>query len=219
MKNIRAALSLVSVLGFAGCTSLRVQTDYDAQASFAQLGTYSWIDQAAGDGGRNPAVNSTLVEQRIRDAVDSTLGFLGYGKMAPANADFHVAYSIASEQRSRVDAGYGYGSYGSYGYSSRLRYRYGGRGLGFGRFGRGYDPYYLPYYGSSTVREYLEATLVLDIIDAQTNRIIWRGWATDKLDRDPKPEAVAAYVQAAVGKILEKFPPDNLGARPRHIAP
>ncbi len=220
MTAIRAALSLVSVLGFAGCASLRVQTDYDAQASFAQLGTYSWIDQTVQVGG-NPAVNSTLVERRIRDAVDNALGRMGYRKVTTDSSDFRVAYSIVSEQRSAVDAGYGYGTYG---YGSRLGYRRRGHGhfghgrFGRGRFGHGYDPYYDPYYGSSTVREYVEATLVLDVVDALTNQLIWRGWATARLDHDPKPKAVSEYIQAAVGKILEEFPPASLGSRPRHIA-
>ncbi len=216
MTAIRAALSLVSVLGFAGCASLRVQTDYDPQASFAQLGTYSWIDQTVEVGG-NPAVNSTLVERRIQDAVENALRRTGYRKVTTDSPDFRVAYSIVSENQSTVAAGYGYGAYG---YGSRLGYRYRGYGhFGRGRFGYGYDPYYDPYYGSSTVREYVEATLVLDVVDAQTNQLIWRGWATDRLDHDPKPEAVSEYIQAAVGKILETFPPASLGSGPRHIAP
>ncbi len=216
MTAIRAALSLVSVLWVAGCASLRVQTDYDPQASFAQLGTYSWIDQTVEVGG-NPAVNSTLVERRIRDAVDNALRRMGYGRVTTDSADFRVAYSIVSEQQSTVDARYGYGAYG---YGSRLSYRYRGHShFGYGRFGHGYDRHYDPYYGSSTVREYVEVTLVLDVVDAQTNQLIWRGWATDRLDHDPKPEAVSEYIQAAVWKILETFPPASLESRPRHIAP
>ncbi len=216
MNAIRVALGSCAVLGLTGCTSLQVRTDYDPQASFAQLGTYSWVDQTVAVGG-DPAVNSTLAEQRIQDAVDNALQRIGYRRVATDSQDFHVTYSIASEQRSTVDAGYGYGAYG---YRSRLRYRYRGHSyFGRSRFGYGYDPYYDPYYGGSTVREYLAVTLVLDIIDARTNKLIWRGWATDKLDHDPKPDAVSEYIQVAVGKILETFPPASLESRPRHIAP
>ncbi len=61
--------------------------------------------------------------------------------------------------------------------------------------------------------------MVLDVVDARTNELTWRGWATDELDDDPTPEAVQKYVKAAVDKILEKFPPASLGPRPHQIAP
>ena len=60
--------------------------------------------------------------------------------------------------------------------------------------------------------------MVLDVVDARTNELIWRGWATDELDDDPTPEAVQKYVREAVEKILEEFPPASLGLRPNLIA-
>ncbi len=61
-------------------------------------------------------------------------------------------------------------------------------------------------YGSSVVPEFVWGTLVVDIFDARTNELIWRGWAEDALDDNPKPEKVQMYVSEAVGKILERFP-------------
>ena len=57
--------------------------------------------------------------------------------------------------------------------------------------------------------EYLQGTLVLDIIDARTNELIWRGWANTVLDHDPEPEEVHMYVNEAVRKMLEEFPPTD----------
>ena len=57
------------------------------------------------------------------------------------------------------------------------------------------------------MNEYLEGTLILDIIDAHNNEITWRGWASKALDHDPDPDNVRMYVNKAVEKILEKFPP------------
>ncbi len=222
MKRIRLALSSFAVLTLAACASLQVRTDFDPQASFAQLRTYNWSNQTA-DAGQDPAVNSPLVERRIRHAVDSTLGRMGYQRVTTDTADFRVAYRIVTERKTTVDRGYGYGSYGYGSY-------YGGGFLGHGHFGHGFFGRghfrrshfglgYGPYYGSGRVREYTRAQLVLDVVDAQTDELIWRGWATKSLEDNPTPEAVRKYVKAAVEKILERFPPASLGPRPQQVAP
>ncbi len=221
MKRISLALSSFAVLTLAACASLQVRTDYNPQASFAQLRTYNWSNQTV-DAGQDPAVNSPLVERRIRHAVDSTLGRMGYQRVNTGTADFHVTYRIVTERKT-VDRGYGYGSYGygSYyggGYLGHGHFGHGsfGRGhFGRSRFGFGYGP----YYGSSRLREYVQAQLVLDVVDAQTDELIWRGWATKSLEDNPTPEAVRKYVKAAVEKILERFPPASLGPRPQQVAP
>ena len=222
MNIIRIALSSFAVLGLAGCASLQVRTDYDAQASFAQLRTYNWINQPVGVAG-DPALSGRLVERRIQHSVDSTLGRMGYQRVTTGTPDFRVAYRIVAERKARVDPGYGYGAYGSRSYYGRgyLGYgHFGHRSFGHGNFGRSHLGLgYSPYYGSSRVREYTLAKLVLDVLDARTDELIWRGWATKSLDDNPTPEAVQKYVKAAVEKILEEFPPASLGPQPRHIAP
>ena len=100
---------------------------------------------------------------------------------------------------------YGYGLYGS------RHHRYGRRGyLGFGhyggRYGYGYGYGYGYRYGGY-VDEYLEGTLVIDIIDPVANEVIWRGWASDAMDADPDPSRVRKYVNEAVTEILARFPP------------
>ncbi len=59
------------------------------------------------------------------------------------------------------------------------------------------------------MREYLEGTLILDIVDDRNSKLIWRGWASGALDHDPRPDKVRMYVNKAVRKILEKFPPTS----------
>ena len=77
MKTSRATLSSFAVLALAGCATLQVRTDYDTEASFGQLRTYTWIDRDA-DAGGHAALHSPLLDKRIRSAVDSTLTSRGY---------------------------------------------------------------------------------------------------------------------------------------------
>ena len=55
--------------------------------------------------------------------------------------------------------------------------------------------------------EYQEGTLMIDIINAAKNELVWRGSATDIVDPDLSPEKKTQKINNAVARILEKFPP------------
>ncbi len=189
--KFRATWSSAVVLVLAGCASLQVRTDYDQQASFAPLSTYDWNGGEV-DAGNNPAVNSPLLGKHIRGAVEGELDRMGYRKVTSGTPDFRIAYRVVAEEES-----YGYG--GSYGYGrSYYPGRYGFRFFGGGHFSPygygGYSGAGYGYAGAGRVREYLRGTLVLDITDARTGEVIWRGWASKSLHQDPRPEKVRMYV-------------------------
>jgi hypothetical protein len=55
--------------------------------------------------------------------------------------------------------------------------------------------------------EYEAGTLVLDIIDARTNRLIWRGWAQNSVeDMLDDPDKMARTIDEAVTRMLEMLP-------------
>ena len=60
------------------------------------------------------------------------------------------------------------------------------------------------------VREFLEGTLILDVVDTRTNELVWRGWATGALAHNPKPDRVSMYVTEAIADILERVPPERI---------
>ena len=230
-----ATLSSFAVFALAGCAGLQVQTDYDPEASSAELSTYDEVEEEAGAYvSGNPALDSPLLKRHIRGAVEAQLGRMGYRKVTSdtpelgragegelgrtgspkvtSNApDFRIAYSVIAER----EASYGYGSYGfggPYGYRGSS---YRGSSLGFSLYGGRYlRPYYSSYYGypgagyggTGGVRESLRGTLVLDITDVRTEEVIFRGWARKSLHYDPSPEKLRMYVNEAVEEILEDFP-------------
>jgi hypothetical protein len=54
---------------------------------------------------------------------------------------------------------------------------------------------------------YDEGTIVVDVIDARTNALVWRGWAQDSVTGiADHPGRMADYVDAAMRKIMERFP-------------
>ncbi len=118
-----------------------------------------------------------LYDKRIKSAVNSQLEAKGFEKK-PINSDFIVAYHVGVKERINVqDWGYGYG---------RRRY-YRGRDI--------------------RVQQYTQGTLILDIVDAQTKQLIWRGTAQGAVDPSASPQERQERLNEAVSKILEKFPP------------
>jgi hypothetical protein len=56
--------------------------------------------------------------------------------------------------------------------------------------------------------DYEAGTLLLDIIDARTNRLVWRGWAqrgVEDMLRDP--DRMARTIEQAVTRMLQRLPP------------
>jgi hypothetical protein len=55
--------------------------------------------------------------------------------------------------------------------------------------------------------QYEAGTLVLDIVDAQTNRLIWRGWAQNSVADMLEDRAVMAKtIDQAVTRMLLRLP-------------
>ena len=58
-----------------------------------------------------------------------------------------------------------------------------------------------------TVDQYDEGTLILDVIDSCTEKLIWRGMAIDRVEFSARPEQRDERVRLAVEKMLASFPP------------
>jgi hypothetical protein len=65
-----------------------------------------------------------------------------------------------------------------------------------------------PDYGDRTrVVQYDEGTILVDIADATTNDVIWRGWARFDIGRAlAEPETMAKAIDEAVEKMFRRFP-------------
>jgi hypothetical protein len=57
------------------------------------------------------------------------------------------------------------------------------------------------------VIEYEQGTLVLDIIDARTNKMVWRGWAQDSMSGViDNQDRLEDQVKKAITRIMARFP-------------
>ena len=57
------------------------------------------------------------------------------------------------------------------------------------------------------VHEYTEGTLILDVLDAATKSLVWRGTAQAEALPSVDVSTPQARIREAVRRILERFPP------------
>ena len=93
-------LALVVVALLAGCSAIRVTTDWDREVDFAGYKTYRWAptqkteDYRAGD--------QSLLDKRIRSAVANELKARGLKQRDGGGADLLAVYRVSSHRRTDV---------------------------------------------------------------------------------------------------------------------
>lgn len=178
---MRLALLVVAFVLSTACSNIRVRTDWDpstVDATYAYK-TYSWLPNPTGD----TRIYNAVVESRVHTAVDTYLAERGYQRV-DKEGDFNVGWHADIDTKMDVNTvnsyyGYGYGNW------------YGGPG------GWSSDTY---------VTTWDEGTLVIDITDAKTNQLVWRGAAIAEIHHQKDPEKRQKRINGAVAKVLAEFP-------------
>lgn len=122
--------------------------------------------------------SNPIWEQRIRDAVDKELQAKGWQRN---DTDGDVALTAVGSAETEAEYTTFYDNLGG--------------GWLWGGFGT----------ATTTSVTYKVGTLVLDMYDTQTKRLIWRGVATKSLSN--KPEKNEKALEKAVEKMFKNFPP------------
>ena len=180
MKNTIRITGLLAVVFALACSSMNINHDWDRDADFGSYQTYAWAPQssAAPQNAQQAQSRNDLLDKRVRRAIDEELVAKGFSEN-PASADVHVVYHTGAQDKINVtDWGY------------RYSYDYWGWG------GRDIDVY-----------QYTEGTLVIDLIDATTKELVWRGSATKTIDSNPTPEKMENNIRKAVQAIFQNYPP------------
>jgi hypothetical protein len=184
MKMFKLTVSGVTailLLLFAGSIFAQdVSTDYDKAYDFKTLKTF-----AAKIG---TSWGNQLSEDRVIAAVESELTKKGWQKTDADSADAIVMVHGSTEQKHDINTFYtGYSGWGYGGW-----YGYGGGGMGSTH---------------TTVTEYKVGTLVTDIFDAKSKKLVFRGVAQDEISS--KPEKNEKKITKATEKLFKNFPPGS----------
>jgi hypothetical protein len=122
-----------------------------------------------------------LNHKRVMRAVDAQLAARGLAKAASADtADVLVAYHASFDRNLQIN-----------GFSS---------GFGGYRFGGNRS-------GTATVDEIMVGTLVVDVVDARSRTIVWRGTATKDVDTRASADKRDKNINRAAEKLFKNYPP------------
>jgi hypothetical protein len=73
----------------------------------------------------------------------------------------------------------------------------------------GYTGYRVNRWSSARVQQVPVGALVVEMLDAKTKDVVWRGIATKDLDVDASPEKREKNLNKAVEKLFKKYPPSK----------
>jgi hypothetical protein len=122
-----------------------------------------------------------LNHARMVRSIDARLAEKALARVEPGDSpDLLVAYHASFDQNLKIDA-----------FST-----------GWGPFGLGPDR-----SGSATVQKILVGTLVVDIIDARTHTLVWRGMASGDIKPNDKPQQRDKKLAKAMEKMFRNYPP------------
>jgi hypothetical protein len=184
VKTVISCFVLTIVIA-APAAALDVWVDYDVSADFSSYKTFKW--------GPTPNTSlsgeSPMMHSRLKNGIEYYLVEGGKTEVAE-DPDLYVTYHTNS--------------------TSELAFNISGMGYGFST-GWTWDPYWGGMHGfsggggtsASSVTTYPRGTLVIDIWDARTKNIVWRGTAEGAIHENPKK--AAKQIEKILKKMVQKF--------------
>jgi len=174
--TVSTAVMLLSAPAFAQ----KVTYDINRGSNFSQVRTFSIKETPPADptASKTTAYDSPIVRQNTNAAVAAQLEARGLRR-----DDVHPDVFITTHRTFQTEY-YGWGG--------------PGWGYGYGYWGYGYGSYYL--------EPIVVGTLVVDITDAETGELMWRGLSERDMHPTSSPEHRLKRINKEVYKIFKKYP-------------
>ncbi|MGI2173239.1 DUF4136 domain-containing protein [Shewanella ulleungensis] len=176
----------VAVLALSACSTLKSSSDFDPSVNFSQYKSFAWVEKNNGDAEYHL---DGLMDQRVRTAIETQLSQKGISKVDKPEADLLVNYITKVDKKINVDT-----------FNSHF----------------GYNPYYGPRWGlagsmqtETIVREYEVGTLMVDLVDNKTGKLVWRGTIADTVREQSTPQERVETINHAIGSVMMNYPPKS----------
>jgi len=182
-KKNAVALCAAAMFLLAACApSLKVNSDYDKSVDFSKYKTFTLYQSDSSNSAISP-----LNQDRIRNAVIAAMQSKGFVE-ATGSPDLLVNTVAILKDKVALSSNTNY-----YGYGGVYRPYYWGGGMG----------------GSSSttynIDHYKDGSLIIDVVDANTKKLLWQGIGNKEIDNPIKnPDVEAPNI---VNKIMAGFPP------------
>jgi hypothetical protein len=172
-----AVIAVTVVMGAACAATLSVSSHVDHGVDFAVFRTYDWGPADALPTGDPRLDANPFFKDHVQGAVEKQLATRGLRLVTTETPDLLIHYHASISTRMDVNR-----ADEAYGYCSV-----------------GDCP--------SNITQYEAGTLVIDIMDARTNKLLWRGWAQNSVEdalRDP--DKMARMIDRAVTEMSRHLP-------------
>lgn len=176
----------IAVLLLSGCApSVRVRSDVAPDANLAQYRTFGFFEQLGVEGDNY----SNIFGQHFRAAIAQEMEARGYTRSDPPQLLVNV--TVGSEDKIRVN-------------TYQEPYLYGGY---YGRpyAGMYYGPWGYPGATHTSVHQYTEANVYIDVVDAAEHKMVWQGVATFTVT-DKMQQQLRESIYTTVDSIFTQYP-------------
>lgn len=189
----RAPLAVIFSCLLVACSNQPVYTiDHNENIDFSRFSSYRWYDDVhASKTSEYRKYNSS--DARVRTHIDRELQKKGLTEATTGLADLWLNYNISKQEKMRIDNFGGYPSQGMHG------------AVGAGTYGSAVS---VGYSSGPDVKVYKEGTVVIDIIDSGSRKVIWRGIAEGKLKKSLTHKEKDHIASELSRELLASFPPE-----------
>jgi hypothetical protein len=173
-KSFLGILLLICVLlfSYSSARAQDVRYNFATGTDFSKFRTYKWVTITGAE------QVDQILDQQIKQSIDSQLATKGFSKVDTETADMYVAYQVSIRQEQQWNT-----------YDTGMGWRMGGG---------------MSTATSSTIQV---GTLGFDVYDHGTKQLVWRGSATKTLNPPKDPSKRQRNLDKAVAKLLKNFPP------------
>lgn len=175
--------ALIGVLLVACQTRPEIRTQSAPELDVARYSTFGFLDNV----GTDPHGYTTLTTRYLKEAVTREMQARGYTQAE--KPDLLINFNVATQDKVESRAG-------------------PHMGVGWGYWRRGYA--WGVGVSDDLIRNYTEGSLTIDVVDRETNELIWTGTAvgrlTDAVRENPKPA-----IDEAVNLIFQRYPKPRAG--------
>lgn len=178
MRVSASAAVVIVACAIAGCAPIRVSSHVDRERDFTRYRTFDWGPADALPAGDARLERDAFFQDHIQGAIERNMAARGFERAAATvEPDVRVHFHAVIDRRLDVN---------------RLDAQSG-------------------YCGGNDcqagVSEYEEGTLVIDMIDVRTNRLVWRGWAQDSVEGVlENQDRLARKIEDAVRLMFMRLP-------------
>ncbi len=192
MKKILVFLSAVIFL--TSCSTYDYYSVSNRMLNPTKYPTYAWIPEYQSKA--DAAYNNDIATDKIVNAASEELNKRGY-QLKNKNPDLLIKYTAVVKNETRT-----YNEPVYYNQPARLSPRFGyynGRSVYY----YAYDNPYPVYVGSRARKvQVKEGSVMIDIIDRKTSKLIWRGWAEGEVNN---PQKAIDDIPTVVANIFKKM--------------